>query len=331
MGTSISALSGTITKSAVDTELDKMRGFVNAIAVGDIPAASVTDQEVVKPVVQGFPVDGARATTQQIYGRSNHPDELCYLDVGANYTSYISQAELVPLVGRHRFGINCGAVEHTINVGGLWYNNIVPIAPSIITMNVERPGWINLSANWEYIHECNYRGDVDDGTWTADTSANDANESADPNNSNTGVAYPLASRNEGGTMGENGEYVGYFAMFVQIKDTSASLTASLGPAWLEVPGSRRWCLPQRIQDFKHSTNSGTNNTTTMVNQHTGSTYLESMGGFHTKLLTSSGMGLFNVCLGWVNPWGLGASRPKSGQLWIAAQNLVAELHYNEHD
>tara|TARA_R100000808_G_C2143297_1_gene151075 strand:- start:1053 stop:2078 length:1026 start_codon:yes stop_codon:yes gene_type:complete len=340
MGASLSALSGTITKAAVTAELDKMRDFINGkdgIEASDVAAGTLTHNEITKPVVRGFPVGGMRAETQQIYGRKSHPEDITYLDVGANYTSYLNSATIVPLIGKNRFGINCGAVEksmpsvmHYNHVAVGEHHNIVPISPSICTVSCDRPSWINVTANWEYVTQINFRGDDDDGTWTGTGSSNDANESADPDGSGTGVAYPNSSIND---LATEGEYMGYFALFATVKENlSGNHNDAFNNHWIELPGSRRWCLPQRVQDFKHSNNSGSNNRTTLVNQATGTTYLEAMAGIKSIALTTTGMGLFNICLGWVSPsHSFGACFGRHGAIWVGTQNLVIELHYNDNN
>ena len=334
MGTSLSSLSGTITKSAVETQLNTMRNHVNyGIAASDVTDSSITDHEVVKPVTQGFPVNGTRAETQAVYGRDNHPADLCYLDVGANYTSYVKEAEIVPIVGKNRTGIKCNSVENSNSVYSsvCFHNSIMPVSPSVATVSVERPAYIHVSANFEYLHQTSYRGVKGDGAWTSLTpGSNDANKSGDPYTATTGgVCYPTASRHD---LASNGEYVGFFGLFVQVKEASAGASGLLGSHWIEIPGSRRWCLPQRIQDFRHGSLSGsiTDTGASLLNQHTGSTYMESLGTFKTSMINSGGMGLYNICLGWVNPWGMGACRADTGVVWVAAQNLVIELQYHSH-
>lgn len=69
MGITPTALSGTITTSAMQTELDRVRDWINTgVVVGDLAANGITRQAVYRPNVYGFPLQGSEGVVQDVWG-----------------------------------------------------------------------------------------------------------------------------------------------------------------------------------------------------------------------------------------------------------------------
>lgn len=75
MGITPSALTGTITTSAMQTELDRVRTWLNTgIVVGDLAATGITRQAIYRPNVYGFPLQGSEGIVQDVWGVSQCVD-----------------------------------------------------------------------------------------------------------------------------------------------------------------------------------------------------------------------------------------------------------------
>lgn len=68
-------VAGTINWSSLKTNFDDFRTWVNAIPNGDLSNGAVTRENLVRPVILGFPVGGMWSTLQEGYQRDRGLDE----------------------------------------------------------------------------------------------------------------------------------------------------------------------------------------------------------------------------------------------------------------
>ncbi len=157
MGITPSTLSGTITTSAVKTEIDRARDWLNdGIVVGDIAATSIKRSHLYRPDVYGFPQTGAIGPTQGVWVRQ------------ANLSSPATRPGAIDgSLNNLRLFLARAADRTSIFPEYLFDSGSFRIASMAARVEVTTSSVVEISANWEAVAQVNQTNVSPAGSATA--------------------------------------------------------------------------------------------------------------------------------------------------------------------